>query len=248
MVVERWVKILFFLSIITIQVWGQNLVLNPEFKYTSNDIDLKDTKIEVADWFTGTQESIYPNCWVLGKEYKKGVAKGVLFHSKLYTRTYLQTPLLQTLEKDVFYDIEIKILVVANTDVDEIAQSNIWGMAFNSEPIKNNDITHTKPAFEVTYFNKYNNFAKKKLRQTWAKEYGGVYDTNKDLWENKVLSIQFGYQANGYEKWLIIGNFQDDTSYLEKLSKKLKKHSKESFQINMFVYEVNIYPKRTTRF
>jgi hypothetical protein len=248
MVVGRWVKILFFLNLVTIRVWGQNFVLNPEFKYISNENDLKDTKIEVTDWFTGDLESIYPNYWGLGKEYQKGFAKGVLFNSKLYARTYLQTQLLQTLEKDVFYDIEIKILVSTNTNVDEIAKSKIWGIAFHQESIKKNIIKDIQPAFEITYFNKYNNLAKRRLRQTWAKEYGGIYDSSKDLWENKVLTIQFSYQAKGYEKWLIIGNFQDDNIYLENLAKKIKKYPKESFNINMSVYEVNIYPKRTTRF
>lgn len=229
-------------------VKGQNLIPNAKMRYITNDTNLHDTRVIVPDWFHSDGSIIEPD---LTAEYKIGTLGVLLFLSKMpHQRVYLETALTETLEKGKEYDIELKLKIATSENIDEIAKEIIFGLAFSPQAYLNQKreiATHIKPFFTLTYFNEYNDLRKRRIRQTWAKEYGGVYDTPKELWQNKDLNLKMTYKAKGGENFLIIGNFNSDDSILALLGKKIKLYPDRVFGIAATIKAISLMPKQTTR-
>ena len=227
---------------------GQNLIPNAEMRYITNDTNLQDTRVIVPEWFHSDGSIIEPG---LTAEYKIGVLGVLVFFSKTpHQRVYLETALTETLEKDKEYDIELKLKIASSENIDEIAKEVIFGLAFSPQAYLNQKreiATHIKPFFTLTYFNEYNDLRRKRIRQTWAKEYGGVYDTPKELWQNQDLLIKATYKAQGGENFLIIGNFNADDRILALLDKKIRLYPDRVFGIAATVKAISLMPKQTTR-
>jgi hypothetical protein len=230
------------------QINGQNLIPNPEMRYIINDTNIYDTTVVVPDWFLSDGSKIKPG---LTNELKRGTIGVLLFISKFPNqRAFLQTMLTETLEKDQEYEIEVKLRIAGSGDIDEIAKEVIFGMAFAPKAYLSKDRSipiDIQPFFTLTYFNEYNDLRKKRIRQTWAKEYGGVYDTPKELWENNDIFIKTLYKAKGNEDFLIIGNFSKDDKCMQLLARKIRLYPDRTFGLAATLKEIAVMPKQKTR-
>lgn len=192
----------------SIQIFSQNLVLNPSFENTKRcSYYIGRFNENIIDWSTptfGTTDLFNPcskkNTGIPdnynGKQYPKNGKNysGIYVHSENNYREYIQAQLSQELKKDTKYTISFYVNLAEKSDF----------------AIKSIDFLLTENKLNTTLSRELSNKQLKKLNIENFTLY--KIDTNQ-FYDNKSgwTLITMEFVAEGYENFLIIGNFNKNS-------------------------------------